>query len=810
MFKNLFLTIVRLLKRNSVFTIINVLSLMLGILGAFFISIWMQDELRVDRHFTDADRIYRLERVVKIDEATRIPLMPAPFYDQMPLDFPEIETITRFFPREVQIADYNDVSHKQQVHFVDPDFFDVFQQPSIEGDFARLAEPGTIFLSQSAAVRYFGEESPVGKSMSFVFWGQPNDFEVVGVYEDIPPQSHFSMEVACSFSTLNPMMGPYLNDWLGSFLYTYIKLKPHTDLDAMAARFPEFINTHMQSYGALVESGPDVSSALELVLQPITSLYLDAHSDFEVGPTGSRKLITIFAGVGILLLLIAAVNYTNLTSALMLKRSRETGMRMTLGSKRSMIAAQYIMESVILALCAWILAMAAAEALMPLFKSISGKALSFADLNQMHIYLYSFITALSVGIIAGIYPGLHSARQSVSSALKGEEQFTHKRFNLRIILVVSQFTVSLTLILLALIVTRQINYMASMPLGYETDHMLVIPTENSVGYREYLSFREELLTHPEVTQAASSYATPADNSTIDTVVRGAGINDDGMKGLLFNAVDEHFTETYNLNLVAGADFESITDATRLSCCLLNETAVRYLGFESAQDVVGARFSRLTDSAADTWDETTVIGVVNDFHVKSLHQEISPFMLVWNPMWMSCISVRLAGSDEAAELQVIQDVWHKHFPHVEFNYSFVDERVRQLYQTEYQLQFLIAAFSGFILFVACLGLFGLTTFTAQKRAKEMGVRKVLGASPIQIYRLMVRDVSRIILVSWVLASIAASLMLHAWLRQFAYHVTLRPLDYLITVFFALGIAIITISSHSISVAHTNPTKMLHYE
>lgn len=807
MYKNIFLTIFRLLKRNPLFTVINILSLMLSILGAFFISIWIQDELRVDRHFTDVDRLYRLERIVKIEETTCIPLMPAPFYSYMPQEFPEIEVIARFFPREVQISDYNEVSHKQQVHFIDESFFDIFQCPFIKGDCTKLSQPGTVAISQSAALRYFGNESPMGKSMNFFFWGQPNQFEVIGVYQDIPGNSHFSMEVACSFSTLYPLMGQYLNDWLGSFLYTYIKLKPHVDIEAMVARFPDFVNTNMQSYGALVESGPDVSSALELLLRPVTSLYLDSHSDYEVGPTGSRKLISIFAWVGMLLLLIAIVNYTNLTSALMLKRSREIGMRMTLGSKRGMIALQYIMESVLLALFAWVLAMAAAEALMPLFKSISGKSLGFSDLMEMHIYLYSLLTAVSVGIIAGIYPGIHSAHQPISCALKGQQESGNRRISLRTILVVSQFTISLTLILLALIVTRQINYMATMPLGYKTDHMLILPTDNSVGYRDFLSFREELLTHPSIEQAASSFATPADNSTIDTVVRGEGINDDGMKGLLFNAVDEYFTETYDLNVIAGNNFEVITDASRLTSCLLNETAVRYLGFTSPRDAVGATFSRLTDSAGDKWEETTVIGVVNDFHVKSLHQEISPFMLVWNPMWMQCISIRLTGENEPAELQIVKDVWHKHFPHVEFTYSFIDERVRKQYQKEYQLQFLIAVFSGFVLFVACLGLFGLTTFTAQKRAKEMGIRKVLGASPIEIYRLMVRDVSRIIIASWVLSSIAATLLLNHWLKQFSYRVTLRPLDFIITIVFALGIAIITISSHSIKAAHTNPAVML---
>ena len=796
----------RNLVKNKVYSFINIFGLAIGIATCLVISLFVKDELSYDRFNEKADRIVRVVFKAninggKINESFVMP----PTAQALKNDYPEVQQATRlrnFGSPRVVIGEkmFND----DPMAYVDANFFDVFTIPFLKGNpKTALIQPNCVVLSRAVAQKYFGDENPIGKVIYFRKGADAPAFRVTGLFDKIPSNSHFHFDLLGSMTSDAEAKS---TSWLTSNYFTYLLLTEGTDYKKLEAKLPATVEKYMgpqiiQAMGMSLSQFRTKGNELGLHLQKLTDIHFYSEGTNELEASGNIKYVYIFGAIALFMLLIACINFMNLSTAGASKRAKEVGVRKVLGSAKLELVRQFLMESLLLTSFALLLSMILVPLVLPIFNELSGKNLSldFAANPLTLVGLLAF--GLLVGVLAGSYPAFFLSSFKPIAVLKGRFVGSKKTIGLRSGLVVFQFCVSICLIVGTTVVYQQLSYIQNKKLGYDKDQLIVLQNSWALGKNETV-FRDELLKDSRVANVTASPYRPAGPSNSNNSLAYPENNDAQIMRTLQYGIDERYIPTLGMQIVAGRNFNK-DFASDSSGIIINEAATKAFGW-SSNNAVGHNITR-NNSFKKVYK---VIGVVKDFHFKSLHESISPLLMVYENNWGLIVKVKTR--DVSGLLASMKSRWKSFGMDEPFEYAFMDELFTKTYLAEQKTSTILSLFAGLTIFIACLGLFGLATFTAEQRTKEIGVRKVLGANVGQIIGLLSKDFLKLIVVACVIAFPFGYWGMNQWLQDFAYRIDISWWVFVVAGVSALAIALLTVSFQSIKAALMNPVKSLKTE
>lgn len=802
MFKHFLKIAYRNLLRRKIYSIINVTGLAVGMACCLLITYYVYHELSYDRYHEKADRIFRVIHTFRNIPANETVPPPSPeefqVWGNAPVapalknDFPEIEKIAQFTSHNSLLLQYgNKRFQEENILFMDSTAFDIFTWKMIAGNpHTALVAPNSIVLTESVAKKYFGRENPVGKTITAEN-SQP--FRVTGVMEDVPSNSHFTFNALVSMTTFRSWREDIFNYWGYVDFYTYFLLKENADIKTIQARIPAFLKMRNPERGYTIR------------FEKLGDAYLHSVAGRQPGPTGNLSNVYIFSVVALFILAIACINFMNLATARSMERAKEVGVRKVLGAQHRGLVRQFLSESIVLTLIAVILALILAQIALPVIGELSGKNFYSKSVFSWDVLLIAISCAVIVGLLSGIYPALFLSRFRTITVLKGVYQTNARGVNLRKALVVFQFTLSMALIAGTGIVYSQLQHLRHHDLGFKQDQMLVIDFGSDQTLQKKLAtIKKILLDHPQVVSVSTSRAVPGEFlPNAHTEIQSAKGDMIGLGPLIYE-IDEDFIPNYQIEMVAGRNYSREFPADSLSSLIINEATARLFGYTDPHAVIGKKFSQ--------WGrEGTVIGVVKDFNFRSLHRPVEPLTLRFGyPESFGRLSLRLKPDNIKGTIGDLKKVWDRIAPERPFLYTFQDESFARQYASDVNFGQVFTLFSGLAVFIACLGLFGLATFTAEQRTKEIGIRKVLGSSVAGIVTLISKDFIRLVVIAIVLAIPLAWYSMNKWLEDFSYRITISPLIFLKAGLIAIVIALITISWQSVKAATMNPVKSLRNE
>lgn len=769
--------------KHRIYTGINVIGLATGMACFLLILLFVRDELSYDRFHEKADRIYRL--TTDFGDFGKSAMIPGTTAASLAERYPEIEAFTRFTKRKQTLSHNGAFFEEKRFLYADASVFEVFDFRVLTGDPATvLSEPNTLVLTPVTAQRYFGNTDPIGQSLTLL---DGSIYRITGLVEAAPTNSHIQFDMLASFVTLEPIENPWQ-----TFSHSYVLL-PHQEAQAS-------LQTQLDT---LTTGDSDAVSAvlgwwlkdMTFALQPITAVHLSPDYNGEIAPTSDPRYLYIFSGVALLILLIACINYMNLATARSARRAREVGVRKVLGAHQGQVRRQFIAEAVLLAGIALVVAIMLVELALPVFNTLSGKTLtSAAYLNPMMLGAFVAL-AVGIGVLAGSYPAFFLARFKPVSVLKAGGMRSRKGQGLRQALVVFQFGMSIALIVGTLIIQSQLDFMQNKRLGYQTEQIVQITLRDEARTSPE-TFKQQVLALPSVEAASLGQGTPL------TWWGYFNEEDDGSTYQVRRISGDHdYVKTLGMEIVAGRDFSTDFSTDAESGVLLNETAARLMNLE---DKVGE-----TVEMAGT-REGTLVGIVRDFHTASLHEPITATIISIDFDEYRSLLVRIQPEHMTATLEALETTWTSFVPDAPFTYTFFDEAFENLYRAEQRLGQMVGIFSVLAVLIACLGLFGLAAFTAEQRTKEIGVRKVLGASVAGLIALLTRDFVKLLAIAFMLAMPLAYLVMEQWLQAFAYRVSIEAGTFVLAGVAALGVALLTVSYQAIKAARANPIDSLRYE
>lgn len=794
----------RNLLKNKAFSFINIMGLAIGISVCFIIMLFVQNELNYDRFNEKADRMFRI--VFKADinggQINESNVMP-PVAGALINDYPEVEQVTRLQASGQPKVTYNDKIFKEgQLALVDANFFNVFTIPFIKGDLkTALSEPYTVVITKEFAQKYFGNDEPLGKLISIN--NNNNLCKVTGVIDQIPVNSHFHFDLFVSMASLPSAKS---QSWMESGFFTYLVLKKDYDYKKLEAKLPGMVQKYMgpqiqQAMGLSLAQFRTKGNQLGFELQPLTEIHLRSHSNFEFEPGGDIRYIYIFGVVAIFMLLIACINFINLSTASASKRAKEVGVRKVMGSDRWDLIKQFLLESVLITFIALAISAILVRLGLPVFNTLSGKNLT----PGFSLERLAGIVALGIGVsvLAGMYPAFFLSSFKPIATLKGKLSASTNTYGLRSGLVVFQFFISVCLITGTIVVYQQMKYIQNKKLGYNKDQLLVLSNSWALGKNEAV-FRDQLLRDSRVADATISGYKPAGPSYNNNALAYPEGKDNAIMKTLEYKIDEHYIPTFGMTMAAGRNFspEFKTDSAAM---IINETAAKAFGW--GNDAIGKRIVRENSEHGKNF-AYTVVGVVKDFHFKSLHEAITPLLMVLHPE--SGIVVKVKTKDIPGLLETMKTQWATFGPEEPFAYDFMDELYNNTYTSEQKTGRILNIFAVLTIFVACMGLFGLVTYTAEQRAKEIGIRKILGATVTQITGMLSKEFLRLVLISCIVAFPLSYWAMAKWLQDFAYRIHISWLVFVIAGLAAVSIALVTISFQAIKAALANPVKSLRTE
>ena len=803
MLKNYFKTAWRTIRRNKLFSVINILGLSLGIATCFILMLYVQEELSYDRFNKNADHLARVIFQADINggKISESIVMP-PVAQAMKKDFPEVEDATRLKAIGTAKISYGDKVFKDdRIALVDPNFLTLFTLPMIEGNAkTALMEPYSVVITKATAQKYFGNESSIGKT--FRFNDDKEIYTITGVIENLPSNSHFHFDL---FGSMKGWKDASSDSWLESSYYTYLLLKPGTDLKKTEAKFPAMVAKYMgpqieQQMGLSLEQFRTKGNSLGFALQPLSSIHLHSATNNELEPGGNAKYVYIFAGVALFLLIVACINFINLSTAGASKRAKEVGIRKVSGSGRFQLIGQFLSESVLTTLFALVVAIVIIQLALPTFNTISGKHLSF-DIKTI-IGLIGL--GLVVGIVSGIYPAFYLSSFKPIAVLKGKFAVSHKSFGLRSSLVVFQFFISVSLIIGTIVVYQQMKFMQNKDLGYNKDQLLTIPNSYVLGKNEQ-AFKQQMLQDPRIMNATMSWYKPAGPSNYNNALAYPQGNDHLIVNGVEYHVDEEYIPTMGMQMISGRNF-SKGFKTDSAAIILNETAAKALGWNDAT-AVGKTVIRQNSDKGDNFP-FHVIGIVKNFNFKSLHETVSPLYMILEPE--GGLILRIKTTDVGGLLAAMKKQWDSYHTGEAFTYNFMDDLFNKTYAAEEKTGTILNIFSALIIFVACLGLFGLVTYAVEQRTKEIGIRKVLGASVSQVTQMLSKEFLKLVIIASLFAFPIGWWTMNKWLQGFAYRVSINWWVFGVAGFAALLIALLIVGLQAIKAATANPVKSLRTE
>ena len=792
MLKNYFTLALRNLWKRRGFSAINILGLSVGMTACFLIFLYVHFELSYDSFHRKADRIYRVVCDIKTPGETILADGPAwPVLPNMKSRFPEIESAVRTVRSSLLVRTGDIKFQEENSLFADPAFFQIFDFPLLKGDPATvLKDPFSVVFSESAAKKYFGNRNPVGQTILLAQKAWP--VKVTGLMKDLPENSQISADMIVSMTTETKNLNAGVEDyweWSDYHPICFILLKPGTHPQALVNKFPAFIEN---VEGAEMKKQQMKTS---LSLEPLKDVYLRSTRNGyrNVG----TKNVHLFSFVALIILLIACINFVNLTTARAAERAREVGIRKVIGAVRSELARQFLGESLILCFIAFLLTVISAAWLIPEFNLLSGKTISHGVFEHPSFIFLLLLSALFVGLLAGLYPAFVLSSFKPAMVLKGRFSTSVRGKTLRKSLVLVQFTLSTGFIITTLIVYKQLNFMREQDLGFNKDQMMVINTEGDPGR---IAFQQSLKGIPEVLSTSLASNVPATNDyTINCEIENAkgGLQAANMDSYF---VDWDYISQYQIKIVAGRAFsrEFGTDTTQ--AMLINEAAAKMLGYRSPIEAVGRRFKQFDRVGK-------IVGIMKDFHFHSLQHEIQPLAMRIEPEACFLVSVKIATRNLSGTISAIRDKWNSIIPHRPLLYYFLDEYFDKQYRSEERFGRLFLYFTILAIFISCMGLFGLASYSTLQRTREIAVRKVMGASIQSIIRLLSQDFLTLIIISFLIAAPVAWWLMHQWLRDFAYRITIGWWTLILSGLLALFIAMITISFQAIQAAKANPVNSL---
>ncbi|MEZ4699173.1 MAG: ABC transporter permease [Rhodothermales bacterium] len=797
MLKNYLKMAARRLRRELGLTFINTTGFAIGLTCCLLISLYVRHELSYDRYHEKADRIYRLTTIAGVSGsnthfASAAPVMAAVLH----AEFPEVEAAARVISG-AEVVRVGDMRFREEhFYYADSTVFEVFSWNFIAGDpRTALDRPNDVVLTRTSARRYFGDANPVGRTLR----ARDTDYTVTAVIEDVPAPSHFRFDFLAALSSLSYSRS---EDWLGNIDFkTYLVLAPGATPEALEAKLPGLIDRNV---GGIIKR---LGALFELELQPLTDIHLHSHLLNELEPNSNITYVYMFSAVAVIILLLACINFMNLSTARSVERAREVGMRKVLGAYRRELVIQFLAETLVLTLVASGLALGLVWLILPAFNGLVERDLSLGFAGNGTLLLTYLGVTLGIGVLAGSYPALFLSGFAPVRVLKGAFKTGLAGVWLRKGLVVFQFMVSATLIIGTFVVQRQLDYARSQELGFDKEQVIVLPLyQDSALMQRARSIKEEVLRQPGVRSATAANHYPGGPAN-DQVYFPEGKGLDESIHLWVYSVDADYLETLGMTLAEGRDFSDAFPGDS-SALLVNQTALRQIGWDTAE---GKRFY---DFDGENFEEDRVahpiIGVVEDFHLESFHEPIRPLVLRVDPGTPGQLLVRAESGHLPDVLSYLQRTWESTAINAPFTYSFLDQRFEQLYRTDERLGEIFGYFAGFAIFIACLGLFGLATFTAEQRIKEVGVRKVLGASVGSIVGLLSKDFLKLVGIAFAIAVPLAYFSMQRWLAGFAYHAEMGAGLFLITGALVVGIALATVSYHAVRAALADPVESLRCE
>jgi putative ABC transport system permease protein len=806
MLKNLIKHSISAYKRQRTYIIINVAGLSIGIACSLLIALFVINEASYDRYNVKKDRIYRAILNGKIGgQEVTVASSAAIMGPTVLREFPEVEDFLRMTGRGPTVVEYNDKVFTEE-HLIEADssFFNFFSIPVLKGDPANLLNaPRKVVLSESTAKKIFGDENPIDKAIKI--GSDTARFIVSGVMGDVPGNSHFDANILVSFMT-NPRSKSTV--WLSNSFSTYFLLKPNTSYKTVEAKFPDlmikYVGPEVQQFmGISISDFESQGNKYRFFLQNLADIHLDPSIQQEFKDASDPKYLIIFGSVAILIVLIAAVNFMNLSTAQATRRSKEVGIKKIAGSTRGMLVTQFLSESFLMAMISLLFAMIIIKVTLPYFNNLLGANLTLGLFKNWYTIPGLILFTVVVGFLSGSYPALFLSSFNPYEVLKGSVKNSTNNGRLRRILVVFQFAVSILLIIGTLIMYRQISFMLNKDVGFNKENLIVINRAEALGTK-LRSFKEAVKNIPGVVNIASSTAVPGRNNNNN------GYMIEGRKDETFLAmtgwVDYNYLETMGMTLVSGRNFnESFT--TDQDACIINESARKDFNITDLDKV---RFMEPLDSGKMRY--LPVIGVVKNFNFESLRNPIGPYIIKFqnDRMLWGYISVRLTGQNYSGTINEIEKVWKEFVSNTPLQYYFVDDDFGQMYKQEKQNAQMAVIFSILAIFVASLGLFGLTSFTLEQRTKEIGVRKAMGSSVPGIYYVISKEIFMLVSISALIAWPVIYYIAAKWLENFYYRINLGVLSFFAGLLIALGIALTTISYRIMKAAKVNPAQSLRYE
>ena len=767
-------------RRHANYTLINIAGLALGLACCLIIALYVHHELSFDRFNEHADRIYRVVQEQRFATTQQVAVMSSPVAPALVSTFPEIETAVRFYAAKDMMHIGQSHTAEVTIAYVDSTVFSVFSLPLLQGNPSQvLVAPNSIVLTESTAQKFFGSSDPVGQ---IVQYGE-RELKVTGVMVNIPSHAHFDFEAFVSYSSLD--MEFDLHSWGRNSMWTYLLLQPDTSPEALEAKFPAFIKNHIERSDAL-----DVFS---YYLQPLTDIHLHSHMVGEIGMNNDISTVYIFSAIAFLILIIASINYINLATARSSQRVREVGIRKVMGANREQLIFQFLGESTLLTFLGVLGALVLVRFFMPFFNVLFGINLKLDPIAVAVLVGFFLVT----GLLAGAYPAFHLSRfrpVKVLNAIPPEGGVTFRKA-----LVIVQFTMSITLIIAVGVTFEQLRYMENKDLGFEKEHLISLGVRGEVDKVALL--KEELARQPEVLSVATSRTIMGDEFP-STTFRREGTHEDDMLMVSYFDIDPDFVETMGIQVLAGRNFSKELVSDIEGSILINEAAVHAFGWTSAEEAIGNRITQ-------GWTPE-IIGVVKDFHFKTLHQSIDPLVLWWEPPELRTVTVRTVPGDLDVTLASLEAAWNRVLPGQPFTFTLLEEHLNTLYKSDHTLGRLIGLFAVLAIFIACLGLLGLTSFTYQQRKKEIGVRKVLGASVRGIVTMLSKEVLQLIVIAFLLAVPLAYFAMKSWLDGFAYHIEPTLWVFIIAGMMTMVVALLAVIYQSVEAALSNPVKSLRFE
>jgi len=806
MFKNYFKVAMRNLWKNKGYSAINILGLAIGLATCLLILIYVMDELSYDKFYKKSDRIYRVDADINFGGTHWIlAVAPDPLAATLKNDFPQVEEAARFRDYGgIRIRKGNENLQENKVIFADSTLFNVFSLPFIAGDpKAALTDPVSIVITEKMAKKYFNTADAVGKTLVL---NDTSNRKVTAVIKNIPSQSHFNFDFFLPLRSEESRSG----NWLSNNFNTYVVLKEGADPKKLESQFDAVINKYLapqalQVFHATMEEFKKTGGHVYYSLMPLTQIHLHSSKTGELGANGNIQYVFIFSAIAAFILLIACVNFMNLSTARSSNRAKEVGVRKVLGSSKQNLISQFLTESVSISFIALVIAIGIAELLLPYFNQVSGKQIDIGLFSRPWLLPALLLLMLVVGVLAGSYPSFYLSSFQPVTVLKGKIAGGFKRSWLRSSLVVFQFAISIILIVGTVVIYNQLNFIRNRKLGFDREHILVIQNCYPLG-KQAKTFRNELLNIRGVEAATMSGFLPTSDYRSDSpLFPDATLDQKSAVAMQTWYVDEDYIPTLKMQILKGRNF-SAQMPTDSSAIILNEAAAKLLPFD---DPLNKTLYYLTNINSRETKAYHVIGILKNFNFNSLREQVSPMGLFYAEE-RGKIAVRFTSADKSFLVSAVENKWKSIAPNQPFSYSFMDEDFNNIYRAEQRIGRIAISFSVLAILIACLGLFGLVTYAAEQRTKEIGIRKVLGASVNNIVNMLSKDFLKLVFIAMLIAFPLGWYFMNKWLQDFAYRISIDWKIFLTAGLVAILIAILTVSAQALKAAVASPVDNLRTE